>query len=93
VPGKFFRSSLPNQPRETPMIDASVAHIARIYDYWLDGKDNFAVDREVGEKVLAIPPPRSPPAPVCRQRPSAAPRPRAPFLSTRFIRIYLPRSN
>ena len=23
-------------------IDASVAHPARIYDYWLGGKDNFA---------------------------------------------------
>jgi hypothetical protein len=56
VPGKFFHSSLPNQPRETPTIDASVAHIARMYDYWLGGKDNFAVDREVGEKVLAVHP-------------------------------------
>jgi S-adenosyl methyltransferase len=56
VPGKFFRSSRPSDARETPVIDISVAHIARIYDYWLGGKDNFAVDREVGEKVLAIHP-------------------------------------
>jgi S-adenosyl methyltransferase len=27
-------------------IDTTVAHQARIYDYWLGGKDNFAVDRE-----------------------------------------------
>ena len=26
-------------------IDAAVAHPARVYDYWLGGKDNFAVDR------------------------------------------------
>jgi hypothetical protein len=28
--------------------DTSVAHIARVYDYWLGGKDNFAADREAG---------------------------------------------
>jgi hypothetical protein len=27
-----------------------------VYDYWLGGKDNFAVDREVGDKVLEIHP-------------------------------------
>jgi hypothetical protein len=34
-------------------IDTSVAHPARIYDYWLGGKDNFAADREAGDLVLA----------------------------------------
>jgi hypothetical protein len=33
--------------------DTTVAHQARIYDYWLGGKDNFAVDREAGDKALA----------------------------------------
>jgi len=33
-------------------IDSSVAHIARVYDYWLGGKDNFAVDRHVGDMML-----------------------------------------
>jgi DNA-binding NarL/FixJ family response regulator len=37
---------------ETPVIDTSVAHPARIYDYWLGGKDNFAADREAGELAL-----------------------------------------
>ncbi|TQS42902.1 SAM-dependent methyltransferase [Cryptosporangium phraense] len=32
-------------------IDTSVAHPARRYDYWLGGKDNFAVDRASGEAV------------------------------------------
>jgi trans-aconitate methyltransferase len=36
----------------SPQIDASVPHIARVYDYWLGGKDNFAADRELGEKTL-----------------------------------------
>jgi len=33
-------------------IDASRAHSARVYDYLLGGKDNFAADREVGERVI-----------------------------------------
>jgi S-adenosyl methyltransferase len=32
--------------------DANVPHIARIYDYWLGGKDNFAADREAGDLAL-----------------------------------------
>ena len=52
MPDKLFRSVLPGEPRELPKIDTSVAHIARVYDYWLGGKDNFAVDREVGQKAL-----------------------------------------
>ena len=27
-------------------LDTGTAHIARVYDYWLGGKDNFAADRE-----------------------------------------------
>ena len=34
-------------------LDTSVPHIARVYDYWLGGKDNFAVDREAAEQVVA----------------------------------------
>jgi hypothetical protein len=36
--------------------DTSVAHIARVYDYWLGGKDNFAADRDAAEEALAINP-------------------------------------
>jgi hypothetical protein len=41
-------------------IDTNVANPARIYDYLLGGKDNFPVDREVAEQILAI-------APVARE--------------------------
>ncbi|GAA3390629.1 SAM-dependent methyltransferase [Cryptosporangium minutisporangium] len=34
-------------------IDISVPHSARIWNYWLGGKDNFAVDRAAGDEVLA----------------------------------------
>jgi len=37
--------------------DASRPSIARIYDYWLGGKNNFAADREEAERVLAFYPP------------------------------------
>jgi hypothetical protein len=34
-------------------IDTSVAHIARVYNYWLGGKGHFPADREAGEQALA----------------------------------------
>jgi hypothetical protein len=37
-------------------LDTGVAHPARVYDYWLGGKDHFAVDREAGEQVIAANP-------------------------------------
>jgi O-methyltransferase involved in polyketide biosynthesis len=33
--------------------DARVAHPARVYDYWLGGKDNFEADRVAGEATIA----------------------------------------
>jgi hypothetical protein len=36
--------------------DTSVPHIARVYDYWLGGKDNFAADRAAAEHVIATMP-------------------------------------
>ncbi|GAB2518737.1 SAM-dependent methyltransferase [Nocardiopsis aegyptia] len=33
-------------------IDTTVAHSARVWNYWLGGKDNYPVDREVGDYVL-----------------------------------------
>ncbi|HUN33831.1 MAG TPA: SAM-dependent methyltransferase [Trebonia sp.] len=44
------------QPDGYPRIDASVAHPARIYDYWLGGRDNFAADRAAGDRVIEIRP-------------------------------------
>ena len=34
------------------VIDTSVAHSARVHDYWLGGKDNFAADRAAGDAVM-----------------------------------------
>ncbi|MEU4780605.1 SAM-dependent methyltransferase [Micromonospora sp. NPDC023633] len=41
------------QQTASSRIDISVPHSARIYDYWLDGKDNFAADRAVAEALVA----------------------------------------
>jgi hypothetical protein len=38
---------------EPAPFDTSVAHVARVYDYWLGGKDNFAADRAAGEQAIA----------------------------------------
>jgi len=38
---------------ERPGFDTSVAHQARMYDYWLCGKDNFAADRKAAQESLA----------------------------------------
>jgi hypothetical protein len=35
---------------QPPEIDTSVPHSARIWNYWLGGKDNYPVDREAGEQ-------------------------------------------
>jgi hypothetical protein len=35
-------------------IDITVPHSARMYDYWIGGKDNFAVDRAMGEQFARV---------------------------------------
>ena len=35
-------------------IDTTVPHSARIWNYWLGGKDNYAVDREAGDEYVKV---------------------------------------
>jgi hypothetical protein len=35
-------------------IDTTIPHSARVWNYWLGGKDNYAVDRETGDAVIAV---------------------------------------
>jgi O-methyltransferase involved in polyketide biosynthesis len=37
-----------------PRIDTTVPHSARIWNYWLGGKDNYPADREAGEQYREI---------------------------------------
>ena len=39
-----------------PGFDTTVAHPARVYDYWLGGKDHFEADRIAAEEVIAVRP-------------------------------------
>jgi O-methyltransferase involved in polyketide biosynthesis len=40
-------------PELPPDINTNVAHPARVYDYWLGGKDNFPADRALAEAMMA----------------------------------------
>jgi hypothetical protein len=45
-----IRSSDSDWPPK-PTLDTTVAHSARVWNYWLGGKDNYAVDREVADQL------------------------------------------
>ena len=51
-------TSAPGLPAEAqlPGFDTQHAHSARVYNYWLGGKDNFAADREAAEQAIAANP-------------------------------------
>jgi hypothetical protein len=34
-------------------LNTEVPHVARVYDYWLEGKDNFTADRVAGDETIA----------------------------------------
>jgi hypothetical protein len=40
------------EEREMPGFDVKVPSSARVWNYWVGGKDNFAADREAGEQIL-----------------------------------------
>jgi hypothetical protein len=55
LPDEWFRGIFPTE-HETPVIDTSVAQPARVYDYLLGGKDNFAADRAAGDQIIEAAP-------------------------------------
>ncbi|GIJ72494.1 SAM-dependent methyltransferase [Virgisporangium ochraceum] len=38
---------------DSPKIDSTVPQTARVWNYWLGGKDNYAVDRALGDEIAA----------------------------------------
>jgi SAM-dependent methyltransferase len=38
----------------SPSLDTSQPNVARVYDYWLGGKENFEADRAEAEKLLTL---------------------------------------
>ncbi|MFD9637676.1 SAM-dependent methyltransferase [Streptomyces violascens] len=47
-------SSTPDHVRDR--INTAQPHTARIWNYWLGGKDNYPVDREVGDQIRSLHP-------------------------------------
>jgi S-adenosyl methyltransferase len=41
-------------PRQLSSLDTNRPNPARVWDYWLGGKDNFASDRELGDTMLRV---------------------------------------
>jgi hypothetical protein len=44
---------MPAEDAVPPGVDTSIPNSARVWNYWLGGKDNYAADRQVGDHVLA----------------------------------------
>ena len=55
MPGGRNTTGTPQQDFPA-LFDTSVPHIARVYNYWLGGKDHFAADRELAERFIAADP-------------------------------------
>jgi hypothetical protein len=51
--GATAHSEAAPEPGDAPAFDTSVAHVARVYNYWLGGKDNFAADRAAAEAAMS----------------------------------------
>jgi S-adenosyl methyltransferase len=43
-----------DSPEYLSKLNTNVPHSARVWNYWLGGKDNFAADRAVGDKVREV---------------------------------------
>jgi len=53
MPGYDFSPGIRPSREDLLDIDASVAHPARVYDYWLGGTENYAADRAAGDEAIA----------------------------------------
>jgi hypothetical protein len=40
-------------PVDDSRLNTAAPHVARVYDYWLSGKDNFTADRIAGDETIA----------------------------------------
>ncbi|MER5754098.1 SAM-dependent methyltransferase [Streptomyces sp. NPDC002088] len=43
-------------PLDRPLINSNVPHSARIWNYWLGGKDCYEIDRQVGDQIRQVNP-------------------------------------
>jgi hypothetical protein len=49
----WIRRAAAAEPLQVPDFNSGVAHIARVQDYWLGGKDHFEADRRAGDEAIA----------------------------------------
>jgi S-adenosyl methyltransferase len=49
-----MNSITPSAPKPPLGVDTSVSHSARVWNYWLGGKDNYPVDQEAGDQFAEI---------------------------------------
>jgi hypothetical protein len=49
---EWFRGAGAERESAPPAFDSDTAHIARVQDYWLGGKDHFQADREAGDEAI-----------------------------------------
>jgi hypothetical protein len=54
--GSSVADNAPSPDDERPQLDSTVPQSARVWNYWLGGKDNFVVDREIGDHIRALNP-------------------------------------
>jgi hypothetical protein len=52
MPGNFYESVGAETEEAITRLDTGTPHNARIYNYWLGGKDNFSADRAAGDKAI-----------------------------------------
>ncbi|MCW2907152.1 MAG: hypothetical protein JWL68_1941 [Actinomycetia bacterium] len=52
MPGHDVPSGIRPGREDSLDLDISVAHPARVYDYWLGGTENFAADRAAGDEAI-----------------------------------------
>jgi hypothetical protein len=48
------RNSDAGDPATHPKIDSTTPRSARIWNYWMGGKDHYQVDREAGDAYIAV---------------------------------------
>lgn len=56
MPHDLTSDPLHEGDEQPPGIDVTIAHNARVWNYWLGGKDHFEVDRAAGDQVRAMHP-------------------------------------
>ena len=55
-PAVVCRGAAPPDPPRRPIFDHTAPYLARLDNYFLGGKDNFAADRELARKIVAAAP-------------------------------------